>query len=62
MPFIHIEGEEGLFYVPENDGKKKHTCKDCFSCQWCDDDRCAKCLKRKNQCGNCIGAKKDRIE
>jgi hypothetical protein len=48
MPFVRIEGEEGLFYVPEDDGlKKKHPCKDCFCCQWCDDERCAQCLKRK---------------
>ena len=48
MPFVKIEGEEGLFFVPDEQpcSKKKHPCVDCHSCQWCDDDRCALCRKR----------------
>ncbi|MDD2736038.1 MAG: hypothetical protein PHF56_19055 [Desulfuromonadaceae bacterium] len=23
---------------------KKHPCSDCFSCQWCSDERCRLCL------------------
>lgn len=48
MPFIKIEGFTGNIYVPEiNQGKKKHQCKDCFSCQFCSDERCELCLKKR---------------
>jgi len=48
MPFIKIEGFTGNIYVPEvNQMKKKHPCKDCFSCQFCSDERCGLCLKKK---------------
>jgi hypothetical protein len=48
MPFIKIEGFTGNIYVPEiNNGKKKHHCKDCFSCQFCSDERCELCLGKK---------------
>jgi hypothetical protein len=48
MPFIKIPGFEGQIYVPDEvpGDKKKHDCADCFSCQFCDDDRCRKCLIR----------------
>ncbi len=49
MPFIKIPGLEGKVYVPEEDLKvpKKHSCKDCFSCQMCTDDRCMLCREQK---------------
>ena len=60
MPFVRREGEEGLFFVPEDVGAKKHPCADCHSCQWCADERCALCLKR---CGHvCTGNKKENID
>ena len=27
-----------------DEAAKKHTCPDCFSCQWCSDERCRLCL------------------
>ncbi|HEY1405583.1 MAG TPA: hypothetical protein VF857_03150 [Spirochaetota bacterium] len=53
MPFVRIEGEEGLFFVPEESETKKHPCPDCYSCQWCADERCALCLKRA-KCISCV--------
>ncbi len=48
MPYKRIKGVTGLVYVPEQDqGDKKHNCKDCFCCQWCSDSRCRQCLKKK---------------
>jgi hypothetical protein len=56
MPFVRIEGEAGLFFVPEEQpcDKKKHACADCHSCQWCADERCELCLKRKPKPQACI--------
>ncbi len=49
MAFIQMEGVEGLVYVPEDDGRaKKHPCDDCYSCQWCSDNRCELCLKAQS--------------
>jgi len=48
MPYKRIRGIKGLVYVPEQtEGEKKHNCKDCFSCQWCSDQRCTLCRKKK---------------
>jgi hypothetical protein len=48
MPFIKIEGFAGNIYVPEkNPGKQKHPCRDCYSCQFCSDERCGLCLRNK---------------
>ncbi|MFO8112834.1 MAG: hypothetical protein R6T92_10035 [Desulfosalsimonadaceae bacterium] len=46
MPFVKMPGLKGMIYVPEADdaAKKKHACKDCFSCQMCGDNRCSVCL------------------
>ena len=50
MPFIKIEGFTGNIYVPEiNPGKKKHQCRDCYSCQFCSDERCELCLRKKSR-------------
>lgn len=41
--------------VCDRNAAKKHPCPDCFSCQFCSDDRCAICLAgRKKPCrGTC---------
>ncbi|MBA4367966.1 MAG: hypothetical protein C0403_10055 [Desulfobacterium sp.] len=49
MPFVEIPGLKGKVYVPAEAPEeiRKHRCRDCFSCQWCSDDRCCVCLKEK---------------
>ena len=49
MPYMHIRGVTGMVYTPDDvpNQLKKHPCPDCFSCQWCDDERCSVCLKLK---------------
>mgnify|MGYP006901960248 CR=1 FL=1 len=50
MGFIRMKGVEGLVYVPEDTGRpKKHPCRDCFSCQWCSDNRCELCLEGRGR-------------
>jgi len=45
MSFRKLPDNRGLIYVPEcGNCEKKHPCKDCFSCQWCSNDRCQRCL------------------
>ena len=45
MPFITMPGIIGRIYVPERKHRLpcKHSCPDCFSCQFCSDDRCNVC-------------------
>jgi hypothetical protein len=44
MGFKKLPGSRGMIYVPEADtGRKKHPCPDCFSCQWCSNERCRAC-------------------
>lgn len=51
MPFIRIDGVEGLVFVPETSGApKKHPCEDCFVCQHCSDNRCALCRAGRDPC------------
>ncbi len=47
MPFVTICGVTGKLYVPELTGcpPGKHPCPDCFSCQYCSDDRCNICRR-----------------
>ncbi len=40
-------GLPGKCFVPPADAQRKHPCRDCFSCQWCSDDRCALCRARQ---------------
>ncbi|OGJ89266.1 MAG: hypothetical protein A2268_10285 [Candidatus Raymondbacteria bacterium RifOxyA12_full_50_37] len=49
MPFVRVSGISGLVFEPptEQRKRKKHICTDCFLCQWCSDERCALCLKRR---------------
>jgi hypothetical protein len=48
MPFVDIAGLKGKVYVPEgaSDQPKKHSCRDCFACQVCSDERCDVCRNR----------------
>ncbi len=52
MPFVNISGLRGKVYVPQApEGRtKKNPCKDCFSCQNCNDDRCRVCLSQRSPC------------
>jgi len=52
MPFVAIPGMPGKLYVPEKQPKcvKKYPCKDCFSCEFCSDDRCRVCRDTKEAC------------
>jgi len=44
MPFIELPDDRGKIYVPDkNKGSRKKPCPDCFSCNWCSDDRCLRC-------------------
>jgi hypothetical protein len=45
MAWITVPGLAGKVYVPDSAGQaqKKHACKTCFSCQWCDETRCQVC-------------------
>jgi hypothetical protein len=36
---------QGLFYCPKASGAKKHSCPDCYFCQWCSDSRCSLCRR-----------------
>ena len=50
MPFVELPGITGKVYVLEvqQEGSKKHSCKDCYFCQMCSDDRCRLCIGPKN--------------
>lgn len=44
MPWITVCGLAGKVYVPDDaKAQKKHPCPGCFSCQWCDENRCEVC-------------------
>lgn len=44
MGFQKLPDNKGLIYIPEFCKEdKKHPCRDCFSCQWCGNDRCKVC-------------------
>jgi hypothetical protein len=49
MSFVSVPGLKGKVYVPEKqqENLKKHSCKECFFCQFCSDDRCRVCLGNK---------------
>ena len=40
MAWINVPGLAGKVYLPEDTGhvQKKHPCKACFACQWCDEN------------------------
>jgi hypothetical protein len=55
MAFIKIEGFAGNIYIPEtNQGRKKHPCRDCYSCGFCSDERCELCLKKSSRKGKIL--------
>jgi len=61
MAFIKIEGFAGNVYVPEtNKGRKKHPCSDCYSCLFCDDEKCKLCLKKTKKSESSEDYKNDR--
>jgi hypothetical protein len=44
MAWVTVSGLEGKVYVPDDTRtQKKHPCTGCFSCQWCDENRCQVC-------------------
>ena len=45
MAFVKLPGAIGKLYIPETRTEQapKHPCPDCFSCQWCTDERCRVC-------------------
>lgn len=44
MPFQKLPNNKGLIYIPEcGNYRKKQPCRDCFSCQWCGEERCRVC-------------------
>ncbi len=51
MAWLRIPGVTGKVYVPEATGQipKKHPCKACFACQWCDETRCQVCRSDDDQ-------------
>ena len=53
MAFVKLPGLQGKLYIPEkqNNCKKKHPCKDCYSCDYCSDDRCRVCRCSKTTGG-----------
>ena len=55
MGFKKLPDNQGMIYVPERiPGKKKHPCSDCFSCQWCSNERCRICRgKNIKKCLKC---------
>jgi hypothetical protein len=47
MQFKKLPGNRGMVYVPApRGGKRKHLCRDCFSCQWCGNERCRACREK----------------
>lgn len=45
MAWVTVPGLAGKVYLPDDADQppKKHPCKTCFSCQWCDETRCRVC-------------------
>lgn len=43
MAWKRIPGLPGRLYVPEPGPPKKHPCRNCHACQWCDETRCRVC-------------------
>jgi hypothetical protein len=47
MGWITVPGLAGRVYAPDDEKtQKKHPCSGCFSCQWCDENRCRVCQGR----------------
>jgi len=50
MGFKRLPNNQGMIYTPECACiRRKNPCVDCFSCQWCSNERCRLCKgKTKN--------------
>ncbi len=46
MEFQKLPDNRGKIFIPEKmvGGCSKHNCPDCFSCQWCGNERCKVCF------------------
>lgn len=55
MKFIPLLDNIGMIYQPEPPPGtcRKHSCADCFACQWCSDDRCLSCRCGRRQALPC---------
>jgi len=52
MGFEKLPDNRGMIYVPECVcAGKKNPCSDCFSCQWCSNERCRVCRGRRGGIG-----------
>ena len=50
MSFKKLPDNLGLVYVPDcKPEKKKNPCQDCFSCQWCGNERCRICREKSSR-------------
>ena len=44
MSFKILPNNQGMIYEPDcKTGQRKHPCPDCYSCQWCGNERCRIC-------------------
>jgi len=44
MSFRILPNNQGMIFVPDcKPGQTKHLCPDCFTCQWCANERCRVC-------------------
>ena len=53
MAFVTVPGLKGKVFDPQESDRslKKKSCKDCFLCQLCSEDRCRVCRGQKH--GRC---------
>ncbi len=50
MSFEKLPDNLGLIYVPDcKPVLRKNPCQDCFSCQWCSNERCRICREKSLQ-------------
>ncbi len=49
MAFEKIPGVPGRCYRPEGCGRRKHPCRDCFSCGFCSHERCVLCRRESSR-------------
>jgi len=52
MAWKRIKGLNGSVYVPDPPpgAPRKHPCAECFSCQFCSDERCGVCREGRGGC------------
>jgi hypothetical protein len=47
MSFEKLPDNLGMIYIPDDSKmKNKNPCQDCFSCQWCGNERCRLCREK----------------